>query len=192
MSDAAVLTRAELVAQQAAARAEKAAAKAAHAAAKQQPAGKRRRGVATPAIDAAWHTDPDTPAPRWTKALEAEFLQALYDGRGSLKFACQATGVPYRAAVARLEGEAAEGSFAERCGLVQRLYQDRVYEEFQDRVLTDKARPANIIFQMKSRDARYAEVRKPERVTFNIALTDPTFRKAPTPIDVTVTKALSA
>jgi hypothetical protein len=172
-------------------RAEREAEKAAKAAAKKQPPGRLVKAVSKPQIDAAWHTDPDTPAPRWTKELDATWLQALYDGKGSRKHACQKTGVPYRALLLRLESDPV---FAERAALVERIYQDRVYEEFQDRVLTDPARPANIIFQMKSRDARYAEVRKPERVTFNIAITDPTFgaKGAAKVIETTAQKVLSA
>lgn len=142
--------------------------------------------AAYPEVDVAWHTAPAAGLPAWTSAGEAQFLQAVYDGRGSLKYAAQACGLPFRAVVEALERDP-EGPLATRVAWTQRLYREHVYEVFQDRVIADTKHPANIIFDLKSRDARYTppEGKSGARVQIAIAVTDPTFTR-PKPIAATV------
>lgn len=111
-------------------------------------------------------------APDWTPALVDRFVQAYYDGRASMKRACQSTGVPFRAAVRHREENA---DFADRLAWTDSLYRDSVREEFQRRVMDDPSRPANIIFDLKSRDADYKPASGNNQVKVNIAFVDKAF-----------------
>ena len=140
------------------------------------------------AFDIARHIDPQVPPPEWTAELVDRFLRAYYAGRCSLKKACQATGVPYRAALAHRDASA---DFADRLEWAERVYRDDVRSKFQKRVMTDPHRPANIIFDLKSRDPGYAPVSAAPQVKVAIAITDSAF-KGPQVIDAQVMPALPA
>lgn len=150
-----------------------------------------RPGADLPAINVDWHTDGASPMPGWTEAGTKKLVQAIYDGRGSLKYAAQVCKVPFRRLVEALEAQP-ESDLAIRVAWAQRLWREAVYEEFQDRVVTDKSHPANIIFDLKARDTRYTppEARGGTKVAIAIAVTDSTFRgeKGPAAIEAEVVK----
>ena len=125
-------------------------------------------------LDVAWHTDPGTPGPEWTADLKQRFVQAFFDGKASMKAACQATGVPYRAAVAQ---RGVDTAWAAQLECAHDLYREGLLEELRHRAFTDMARPANLIFEVKNQHPQYADVKSKEaaRVNVAIAITDTAF-----------------
>jgi hypothetical protein len=123
-------------------------------------------------FDVARHVDPKTQAPEWTAELVDRFVQAYFDGRLSLRKACQKTGVPYRAAVRHREENA---PFADRLAMTEAIYDDVLLEEQQRRALEDPNRPASLIFELKSRHKQYKPASGNNTVKINIGFLDKTF-----------------
>ena len=149
-----------------------------------------------PTFDVARHVSPTTESPEWTPELVDGFVQAYFDGRGNMLVASRATGVPFRAAMAKREEDPL---FADRLTWADLAYQEVKREEQQRRVMEDPHRAAYMIFDLKSRDPAYTPASGAAGVKINIAFIDKTFRAHPViealpgtvepPLDVTVTPA---
>ena len=138
---------------------------------KRQPPAAPDDGV-LPEFDIARHADPKTVAPEWDAELVDKFLRAYYAAHGSLRAACQKTGVPYRAAMAH---KAENADFAERLAIADKAHLDVLLEEQQRRALDDPNRPASLIFELKSRHQDYKPSQGGGQVKVNIAFVDKAF-----------------
>ena len=123
-------------------------------------------------FDIARHVDPRVPPPVWDAELVDRFVKAYYEGRTSMRKACQKTGVHYRAALAYRESDR---DFAERLMYADQAYRDVLLEEQQKRALEDPNRPAYMIFELKSRHEQYKPATGNNTVRINIGFVDKTF-----------------
>jgi hypothetical protein len=139
------------------------------------------------AFDVAWHVDPASEAPPWTPARIAKFLAKYYETRCSMRKTCHRLDIPYRQAIAY---RASNADFDDRLKWAERMYREYVRETFNERVLTDERHPANIIFDLKSRDPDYTPTPATPVVQIAVAIRDSVL--APRQLDAVDVKALPA
>lgn len=142
-----------------------------------RPGAGRKKRPPTPqddlaTFDIARHVDPKVAPPVWDAELVDRFVKAYYEGRTSMRKACQKTGVHYRAALAFRESDR---DFSERLMYADQAYRDVLLEEQQKRALEDPNRPAYMIFELKSRHEQYKPATGNNTVRINIGFVDKTF-----------------
>lgn len=154
------------------------------------PGHKRDGGPGRPlaAFDVDFHTAPDVKAPPWTPERTKKFLQTYFDTLCDLRKTCHRLRIPFRAAIARRETDAA---FADQMKWVDRMHQERVKGEFRRRVMEDEKHPANIIFELKKTDPQYADAVDKKPVQIAISIGDSALGR-PAVIDAVEVKRLEA